>query len=890
MRQITYLVLGLIFIEFVYPQNLPRFLRGDEVCCMDRDKYDLTWGLEFNYAKYYFLCGDVVVSFLDDRYWIDFDGKNDQPWHRSLIGNSAGGTDFCVNKLEFEENEWYFKDPRSSWFRDKHGHQPYTSEISDFYQRRGYRNIDRLNRLGGYDYDISKCQLNYAIKNKNGQWATTLQECHETAVSDGNAAEFGNFADCYDECKEREHVCVECPNLQADFKFTGDETCQQYLPCFYRYNIGKLCPSKCGSQGVCCRHNRDSDGGYCQESVNVGGDVFNHNMDMGTYNHHGCVPKPRDPKTCKCESITEALKATHYIDENYLLKPCPQCEEGFTTYLTRDSNNMCTDNTECTWCNDNHYPLSPGGQCTACSDITETESPKCGQGHVWHDCANTRKGSCRSCGPDQYTKRVEGQERTKCFECTGRVEECNSYNAILEGCAPDEGICECKPGYRPEDPKKENITNDNPCIPCESGYFKTTTANEKCTDCATRGDMYSSPGSTNESQCTCTGFANEIPYRFAEARECRQCKDFQDGHLKPYKPADSSSGEECISCPSGTWFDTDENPATCTDIPIMQLDCALTGDMGTTIIDPTEDHYPSPFFNFKPFTGNPVPDGYYLSLSDYSLKSCDDECSDYQYVHLCGKPDGGNIYLKNTGTKQVELLENIQNCDDSSISEYTIKREGVCKDCTVCPDLEFNSGCERNNAGDCVTCRTSCEANQYLYHEKPTGCRDSSAISDYECKECKKVEKQGSNGFFEYFIVESCGNHDYDRWDSDVSNGVQEVTCTNTQANTLCNFDEMLVEGISISRTYLSGSHLPYCPPGYKVDDTCFDANPNTWNKDCCIECEPDNREKKKSANYQQCSGTSKIDTQIWTDRCENNYYTDTSGPEEVCKPCEVCT
>ena len=924
MNQPLTLTLTLICFVSVSAETLPRFLRGDKVRCLDRDSADnlgtfagnvATDLLEANliYWEGRSYKGDVVVAFINDVYWIDFDGKSDQPWHRSLNGNAHGGTDRCITEDHYQ------------YLVDNPTNTGSNIEANIEGLKGGYGNAQRLTRLGS-EYDISSCNpaLSKAIYNdKLNKWATSLQECHETSVTQHQpASDFGSFEECYDECKDSRYSCKYCPNLNEGFRWTGDESCKGFRLCYY-YSVahGKSCrDSKCGTHGVCCRHGYESDEGYCMESVSVDTDIFKYNMNMGTYNHHGCVPKPRDPKTCKCSTLEGEDRITKMIAGNGLVKPCVTCNEGFTTYHSRGDADRCLETTKCERCQSSaSYPDIAGGPCIPCATIEVRESPKCGMGRIYRGCNNMNRGSCRDCGVDQYTIPTTDPYRIYCYSCNGttlplgpnvnlnRFDECASYNATLEGCGPGPGICVCNPGHTPR--SEGNVTADNPCIPCEVGTFKSTTKNEACEPCATRGQsMYSPQGSESVNQCSCFTKANEIPYFFAGIRECRQCRDFQGGHLKPYKAVDSIE-DVCSSCPDGTWFDTDESPANCTTIPTMQLQCHLDTLPGTMTIDPPLDHYRSPLFNFKPVNGNEVPIDHYLSTVDYTIHSCKDECNDYQYSHLCGRPLNGEIYWKKMEDNVVSVMKTGNLCDSSTASKYEIKREGICKDCTDCTVTEFNSGCGSNSAGTCQPCKTSssCQTSntlpmsnseyinmilEYKHHEKDTGCNDPTAISDYECKECKKVEKIGANSDFKYYIIESCGDNDYYRWDTDLTNGVQMLYCTRPPRGPLkpgCDFDDIVQGGIAISRIYFKGTHLPYCPPGYKVDEKCFQQNPDLWNKDCCAECSPDNPEKKKSAIYEICPGDSPIDTQIWVDRCENNYYTYKSGTEEVCKPCEMC-
>ena len=901
MNQPLTLTLMLICFVSVSAETLPRFLRGDKVRCLDRDSADnlgtfagnvATDLLEANliYWEGRSYKGDVVVAFINNVYWIDFDGKSDQPWHRSLSGNEHGGTDRCITEDHYQ---YLVSNPTNTGSNIR-------TNIEGL--KGGYGNAQRLTRLGS-EYDISNCnqaEFKGIYHNIARRWATSLQECHEVIVTQHqSSSDFGNFEDCWDECKSCGWVslCDGCQESKWECNHSP---------------FSPECITKCGNQGTCCRHGNNDDPDYndglCNENVDVtskgltltnNNAKFSHNMEMGTYNHHGCVPRPRDPKTCKCSTLPTTDRITKMIAGNGLVKPCVTCSEGFTTYYSRGDSNECLETTKCERCQSSaSYPDIAGGPCIPCATIEVRESPKCGMGRIYRGCSNMNRGSCRDCGVDQYTIPTTDPNRNYCYSCNGntlplgpnnglnRFDECASYNATLTGCSPGPGKCECNAGYKPITPG-QNITKDNQCEPCDVGHFKESISNNKCDECSTAngGEMYSFLPRNSSTDCSCYNFANKKMYEFWGARECRQCRDFPNGHLYPYKPQDSIL-DECQACSPGTWFDTDMDPAECTTIETMNLTCPDMSVGATIVINPPLDHYRSPFFNFKPANGNEVPIGHYLDTETYEIKSCADECNDYQYSHLCGRPSSdGEIYWKKIATREVTVMKDFI-CDSSIPSQYKIKREGMCKDCKSCSDLEFNSGCGSNNAGTCQTCKTTCSTDYYLYHELSTGCNDPTAISDYECRECKKVERTGDNADFKYYIVESCGGNDYDRWGTDFTNGIQSIHCTSPSSSDTCNFDSVPP---TIPITQHAGTHLPYCPPRYKVIEECFQQNPNLWNKDCCVECSADDPQKKKSANYEICPGNSPTDTQLWVERCENNYYTDKSGAEEVCKPCEMC-
>ena len=73
-------------------EQLPRFLQGNRVRCIDQGSPDDNDPGEHTvqYWMDHSTAGDVIVSFLDDKYYIDFDGKSNQPDFLYLLQNPFG--------------------------------------------------------------------------------------------------------------------------------------------------------------------------------------------------------------------------------------------------------------------------------------------------------------------------------------------------------------------------------------------------------------------------------------------------------------------------------------------------------------------------------------------------------------------------------------------------------------------------------------------------------------------------------------------------------------------------------------------------------------------------------------------------------------------------------
>ena len=835
-------------------ETFPRFLQGHRVRCIDQDSPDANDPGEHTvqYWMDHSTAGDVIVSFLDDKYYIDFDGKSNQPVFRDLLAAGlAGYIDHCVLEAQYDI---FTKDRTSAEL----GSVPDLNSVeAGGGIKSGYSSTTAATLDS--NWDISSCNIenNYAIKNMvYNSWATSLQECHETLITFGT--DFGNFEKCWVDCAvvaDAKDVSTEARSRMngVQNKITGEI-----------WISPGSCPSKCNN-GICCRE------GYASlEYCHVG-------TDMGTFHHHGCVPPARSLKTCKCQEMTDP---NFYVQENGIRRACLTC--------TPPLRGGCSD-TVCQKCaqkdGESQYPVN--NTCQKCSEIHKSLSSSCDVGSVHAFCSTDSLGSCGECNPNFYTE--PGVNRHICQNCTVRSEtECIVADATLLHCDPGPGYCACNPGFTPTDPSKA-VSSTNPCVICPNGEFKSDVSNDACQKCGT-GDvngMNSLEPRINYTDCTCWGIPNRKEmFRPADGtgdRECRQCKYFSQGYLKPYKPANET---ECKGCDPGYWFGqaTENSEFACIEIPIMNLKCDQ-GDpasAGQWFIENRKDQYRHPQLMFKPSsTGNFVPDNHYLDLNTFQIHSCSGVCTSFQYPHLCGQPIGNEIYVleKSTNTEEILTLNSV--CDTTQETDYEIIRTGSCKSCSTCNPGFFNNGCKdgTETINPCVSCTATCTSG-YLSHDLERGCDDPQAMSDHICESCQKVKQDGNN----YFIVESCGGHDYDRWNVE-DNEIVKITCTTT--TDLCDFTNVNVNGHLIPRTNHKGTMLPYCPPKYHVDTDCFNNNLATWKSECCIPCQSTMPEQRKTSDHLPCSGKTSEDTQTWTDRCDNNYYLNENL--NTCVACETC-
>ena len=210
-------------------------------------------------------------------------------------------------------------------------------------------------------------------------------------------------------------------------------------------------------------------------------------------------------------------------------------------------------------------------------------------------------------------------------------------------------------------------------------------------------------------------------------------------------------------------------------------------------------------------------------------------------------------------------------------------------DCTACTHTnEYNLGCPQNK-GTCTSCEPAapCDLDKQWYdHDLADGCRDPQATKPYFCVDC--VSWQKVNG--DIMLILGCAKINYVRWHPDVG----ETAVPNTLT---CTWDGSAWSGHDDCTAltydqYDAGIAIPYCPPGWFVDETCVSSQTTTtpWNSNCCKRCGASCRpagETKKSASYSQCDGAGTDDTEICVQRCENGYYADQA--EQQCKRCQMC-
>ena len=617
-------------------------------------------------------------------------------------------------------------------------------------------------------------------------------------------------------------------------------------------------------------------------------------------------------KNCKCAQVVDGYGYTakdsirtactycyppsgNYGCANGVLGACAACD-GTQNELRSALTNYKTGAT--------YFGLLPN--CLLCSSAGK----ECPSGQFQSRCGD-RIGStiidgvCTPCPDNTY--KTGTSRATACLPCDSAAACIPGATRI--GCnALSMGYCACNAGY--EFSLISTVAEDNSisqtlsCTLCPSGKYKSgVPANEKCTDCSTNseGAMNSPTGSTSMNACTCDGIANRFKYVTDTDMECRACfKSGANGHQTPYKPIGETM---CRSCPDGKWFNSDVDD--CVPVPIMQIVCKNRNDgTGYWDVEPKVDSYRPWYTNMVTVQ---VGLNEYLEITTAQVQSCRTLCGAFEYADKCGRVSQQRLYLTDltSGTQSLYHLDpsSTNFCTVSAPHNLAISREGRCLRCNECGAGQYNADCGdvagncdndlsdlRCAAGTCQDCMTACpQPNQWLSHISNIGCDNSEATTDYTCVDCLRVKKEMDR----YYIVESCGGHAYSRWNPDHTYPLQDqyqivvLNCNDASSHSSCNFLPETVNQITIPRSRLAGTPIPYCPPGFYIDPLCFAIDTTTWNSQCCLKCSEFMPEMKQPHTYQICDGTTGTDTQQLLTRCENNYYLNTT--QQKCIPCDMC-
>ena len=605
--------------------------------------------------------------------------------------------------------------------------------------------------------------------------------------------------------------------------------------------------------------------------------------------------------TCECR--VTSLNAGYYVKYGYVRGTCTQCPAGSETI-------GCGDTVQYNWRGERMYQSA--GHCEECevgsyrSDEEGMTCNKCLQGFV---APNTGSSSCTQCqepGKVQYSNAM----RNECKQCT----QC-SDNQVVLGCGESDlpGTCVCKKGY---------FKGFYDCEPVRVGWYKSEIGDssdliEQCPYTGTQKTTRKE-AATGIEECVC-------PQNWYLKTDgwCQKCAE-----NTPFRPLTASDDEsKCRACELWEYWTGNE----CQDLKRLKIviqENALFIESydefrrhGNDIQAQSRkqsvrgENYLHVEFN-QPFQ-------VFFSAQNNTVHLCAN-CSDPFSDRVgCG---GQNVYPKwitfqdiypNPVVRREWFLSNVAGSSDNDYKylaskfhqNHEVIREGRCMKCKECEKGQYQSGClEQTTCTQCLDI-AQCDSNHYLAHATNAVPGDNdvwvgacdvnpnNARSDYFCAPCRKWQEEEG----EYSLLIGCGNTlTFTRWSPESQYDVKlnVVMCNYQESNENCKLAPLTVHPTP-SAYMAHTATIPYCAPGWWVNieaegcllGTDFEGT-HEWSSDCCQRCgDADEAKKIRSPDYVSCTGSSSSDTQVFIDRCENNYYeyVHENGDVSSCRQCTTC-
>lgn len=775
-------------------------------------------------------------------------------------------------------------------------------DISRFYmqlERDGYQEKDEIhscpsNQVLTYNGDIHEFFKDEPYMCRNGECKCTVENDDQVTKFEKCNTYPSNWKHClwWDHKGMKHNKNVEVGDKCWEWcKYTQDED-REWL----EVRNGYCAPTgvsdgdgsydfKCGT-GVCCRdaeNQNDVIGCHCENdewpyiSKNAENkEQCRYSRRLGMKNRHGCQPSVK-AMLCHC---TE-LEAKYYSDENSIRQPCTTCnKKSYTTNCGGKSKGACT--------------FCPPGKFQDEDDTLLLECPNCVAGKFSLQGSST----CTACTHGKYAP--EGSE--SCKDCQACPEGKNTYNPICMDRKVGEGECVCTKGYYR--PREIDV-----CTPIAKGSYKHGYGDEISIDnsgscIAEKGEGFTTiyEGSTSINDCVC-----DKNWELDDKGKCKQCS-FKDN--TPYKPINET---KCRACHIYEYWNDFAKECT----PLDRLSFSFFSQFFSQFnIINTDKYRPKGELMINQQKSLSLPPNHYLDIETHQPKRCLPCQAPFHKREACGKPqimnneerimwvrwiDGNNIPRENRLTIPIPYDEsNGFNSYDwwkhaHDNLNLTIIREGRCRRCSECPKGHYQTDCLDESNSGCVACVTKeCSSNEYYYHnhsnyegqesdrEWKGGCERSPNIAQepYECRPCRTWTREGD----QYYLLLTCGEQTSQiRWDP---NSVEEHLLAESEED---NTDQNQYSAYK--------QKIPYCAPGWYVDlndDNCpldsdHDYN-EPWNENCCKKCGDSNAAQlKKASDYTPCTGHTVRNTETYTDRCENGYYSEKINGIGACKACTMC-
>lgn len=239
--------------------------------------------------------------------------------------------------------------------------------------------------------------------------------------------------------------------------------------------------------------------------------------------------------------------------------------------------------------------------------------------------------------------------------------------------------------------------------------------------------------------------------------------------------------------------------------------------------------------------------------------------------------------------------------------------EGQCQQCKQCIEGHYLLGCNDfvswhthlpPGSGTCLDCTPSggCPATDYLSHDFAGRCTPSADYIPEQPFTCAACPVSDSNDN-EVYLVVGCGTQaTLERWhpraEVDDDGSLLTVTCTYSEQHDECDhaaeYDECencFYDGVRLSSSggLRNSSVMPYCPPGWYVNQTCYEENSDEASRyapQCCKRCTTCGHGERA---VRDCNGTSFQDVSC-TDSCAPGEFKQMLPNSDIfiCQPCGI--
>lgn len=602
---------------------------------------------------------------------------------------------------------------------------------------------------------------------------------------------------------------------------------------------------------------------------------------------------------CECA----AVPPMHAISAESIAVPWALCGAG----LERTGAVDATSPGECTACPDGKFKAvgdtpAKQGACLPCPPGT----------YSTHAAA---KDHCAECSVGSYQPE-EGQG--SCIACAVCASDVDFEVSPCTGSGQTSGDCVCQPGYWRE---------FSVCVPVPRHTYKSVPGDDKAhvQQCPSRNGILLqtvAEGSTSEADCLCPD--NTFRSTDHDYEICVSCPRERPWRRLAWDNTDDASS--CRGCELWEYW----TGGGCAHLPRLRV----VSEPGSRFAVEGQDLTRRPGW-LAMASPEPLLPGEYLHVDARSgavalnntRRECE-ACGEFAERQGCGSTVQYPMWLQfeYAGAVVEKALASEMTPADAEFSFWagqesagfpgvgngSVIREGRCVPCVRCGSGRHQSGCA--SIGTCEVCEPDqpCSDAEYRGHpqipavyvdgEWRGACEQTpnAAQAPYECTPCRRWRER--DGVYELLL--GCGRDSkYTRWDPARVSGGQLVALECTYGNVdeggsdpLCVLPNELRQP-NTSDVVAFTHAIPYCAPGWFVDaDGCGLAvggavdETQAWSAACCRRCgDAAQAQKIRAAEYKRCTGDSGHNTELYVERCENNYFRRQKDGNVECALCTTC-